>query len=175
MNTRRIAAGAAALALLLFIAGCGKSGDNAPVTDSTAAVTDSAAVDYTPVQPDESNRVDIGRWNDMTRQDFDNLYADFALSDPPVVRTYGICDSVTVFFPDDNPEALPEILICDLDGVYTVEDAFAMLGIEIGEAGDAEGQWISLASPDDRFIGLKYRGAGAHVDRTTQLLLQFKR
>lgn len=177
MNTHRISAGALALAVLLFIAGCGKSGDTEPVTDadSTAAPGGDIAADYTPVQPDEGSRVDIGRWHDMTRADFENLYVDFANSGSHVVRGYGICDSVTVYFPDESPEAMPEILICDLDAVYTVEDAFAMLGIEIGDAGAPEGQWISIGSPDERFLLLQYRGAGEHVDRTTQLLLQFQR
>ncbi|GEM_PF-1564718 len=177
MNAHRISAGALALAVLLFFAGCGKSGDTEPVTDADTAADagGETAEDYTPVQPDEGSRVDIGRWHDMTRTDFENLYVDFPRSDPPVVRGYGICDSVTVYFPDESEEAMPEILICDLDAVYTVEDAFAMLGIEIGEAGAPEGQWISIASPDERFLGLQYRGAGQHSDRTTQILLQFQR
>lgn len=177
MNPHRISAGALALAALLFFAGCGKSGDTDPVTDTdtTAAAGGDTAEDYTTVQPDEGSRVDIGRWHDMTRADFENLYTDFALGDPPMIRGYGICDSVAVFFPDDSPEAMPEILICDLDGVYTVEDAFAMLGIEINEARISEGQWISIVSPDERFLRLQYRSAGEHADRTTQLLLQFSR
>ena len=177
MSTHRISAGALALAVLLFFAGCGKSGDTEPVTDTdtSAAPGGDSAGDYAPVQPDAGSRVDIGRWHDMTRAEFENLYVDFAGSDRHVVREYGICDSVTVYFPDEAPEAMPEILICDLDAVYTVEDAFAMLGIEIDEAGDPEGPWISIASADERFLMLQYRGAGEHVDRTTQLLLQFQR
>lgn len=162
------------LVFLLFVTGCGPSGNKAPVSDTTA-ISDSAVADDAPVQPDETNRVDIGHWHDMTWKDFDLQFTDFAQSDPPVVRVYGICDSVTVVFPESVPDALPEILICNLDGVYTVEDAFAMLGIEIGEVVDSEGPWISLATLDERFAGLKYRSAGEHADRTTQLLLQFTR
>jgi hypothetical protein len=174
MKTQRRIAGALTLALLLFFTGCGPSGDKAPVSDTTA-VADNTVAEYAPVQPDETNRVDIGRWHEMTWKDFDAQFTDFAQSDPPVVRVYGICDSVTVVFPESVPDALPEILICDLDGVYTVEDAFSMLGIEIGEVTGSEGPWISLASLDDRFIGLKFRSVAEHADRTTQLLLQFTR
>ena len=173
MNTQRSIPGAIALIILLGFTAC-RPAEEAPVTDETATV-DSVEVQYTPVQPEEGDRVDIARWYDMTFKDFDNLYADFILSDPPIVKDYGICDSVQVFFPVTEESALPEIVICNLNGVYLVEDAFAMLGIDAGELTSTEGQWISVASLDDRFVALKYLSAGTHVDRTTQLLLQFKR
>jgi len=174
MKTQRSIPGALALIILLVLASCQSGEEKAPVTDETATV-DSAEVQYTPVQPEDGDRVDIARWYDMTYAEFDNLYADFILSDPPIVRDYGICDSVEVFFPVTEENALPEILICNLNGVYLVDDAFAMLGIDAGELTNTEGQWITVASLDDRFAGLKYLSAGTHVDRTTQLLLQFKR
>ncbi|MBR9979341.1 MAG: hypothetical protein KFH87_14750 [Bacteroidetes bacterium] len=128
-----------------------------------------------PVQPDAEHHVDIGRWYDMTWQEFDNLYADFARNDPPMVRNYGICDSIACHFPSTEASAKAEILICYLDGVYTVDDAFHTLGIEFDQVGSTGDSWISVTSADDRFIALQYKAEQGHADRTTQLLLQFNR
>ncbi len=172
MNTLRLMAGALALVFLLSLSACQSQEEKGPVTDTTQ--TDAGEIDLTPVQPDEGLRVDIGRWYGMTFEDFGRQYVSFS-ADRPAVLEYGICDSVEVFFPDESTEAKPEILICHLNGIYTVKDAFAMLGIEIGDVADTEGQWISLESLDKRFAGLKFEGLENHPDRTTQLLLQFDR
>ena len=173
MNPLRLMAGACALALLMSLSACQSHEEKGPATDTTAT-TENSDVDLTPVQPDEGLRVDIGRWYEMTFEDFGRQYVSFTAG-RPVVHDYGICDSVEVFFPDETAGALPEILICHLNGIYTVEDAFAMLGIEIGAVADTEGQWISLESLDRRFAGLKFQGLEQHPDRSTQLLLQFDR
>jgi hypothetical protein len=142
-----------------------------------ATTGDSLAVqvEATPMQPDEENGVDLGRWHAMTREEFDNLYTTFTQTEPPIVRDYGICDSITCYFPSTANDAKPEILVCDLNGVYIVTDAFRLLGIEIGQVGSTEGPWINVASLDNRFSSLKYKNTGKHADRTTQILLQFNR
>ena len=71
--------------------------------------------------------------------------------------------------------ALPQTLIRDLDGVSTVVNAFAMLGIGIGDVVDSEGSWIRLAGLEYRFMGLKFRSVGEYAASTTQLLLQCSR
>jgi hypothetical protein len=65
--------------------------------------------------------------------------------------------------------------VCDLNGVYMVSDAFKLLGIEIGEVGSSTDAWIGVESRDRRFTALQYKAAGAHADRTRQILLQFHR
>ena len=164
--------GALLLTLLLGCSSCG-SGDEKPVMDTAA---DSVTVEApAPMQPDEEHRVDIGRWRDMSRADFDNRFAAFAQSDPPIVREYGICDSITCHFPSAAAEALPEILVCDLNGVYMVTDAFHLLGIDIGEIGSTTKAWVSVESRDDRFTALQYKAETGYADRTRQILLQFNR
>ncbi len=164
--------GACVLALTLCFPAC-QQGDDKPVmsTDDSTAVES----DMTPMQPDEQNSVDLGRWFSMTRADFDRQFATFTQTEPPVVRDYGICDSITCHFPSTAEDATPEILVCDLNGVYLVTDAFRLLGIEIGQVGSTDGAWISVASLDNRFEALQYKNAGRTADRTTQILLQFKR
>lgn len=176
--TKRILFGSGTIAALMFsiFLGCSScgSGSDKPVTagaDSSAA----ESAEFDPVQPDEEHRVDIGRWFDMTRKDFDNQYTTFTQSEPPVVRDYGICDSITCHFPSAAPEALPEILVCNLRDVYMVTDAFRLLGIEIGKVGSTTEPWISVASLDKRFSALQYKAAGKYPDRTSQILLQFNR
>ena len=164
-----------AVALLLSVAltSCGSS-DEKPLMESA----DSAAVETAapaPMQPDEEHRIDIGRWREMTRADFDTQFADFTRTDPPVVRDYGICDSITCHFPSKAADALPEVLVCDLNGVYLVTDAFKLMGIEIGEIGSTADVWIGVESRDSRFTALQYKAAGSHADRTRQILLQFNR
>ncbi|MCB2203404.1 hypothetical protein KQI65_01545 [bacterium] len=166
-------ASALAVALLLSLPACSSQEEKGPVTDTTMT-TENGEIDVTPVQPDEGLRVDIGRWYESTLEDFGNKYVSFSAA-RPVVHNYGICDSVEVFFPDESADALPEILICHLNGIYTVENAFSMLGIATGAVADSEGQWISLESMDERFAGLKFQGLEGYPDRTTQLLLQFDR
>ena len=163
-----------ALLLTIFLgcSSCG-SGSEKPAADADSSAAESAEFD--PVQPDEEHRVDIGRWSDMSRADFDNQYTTFAQSEPPVVRDYGICDSITCHFPSTAPEALPEILVCNLRDVYLVTDAFRLLGIEIGKVGSTTEPWISVASLDKRFSALQYKAAGKYADRTSQILLQFNR
>ena len=172
MNTQRLIAGACALAFLLTVSACQSHKEKGPVPDNTT--TETEIINLDPVQPDEGLRVDIGRWYDMTFEDFSRQYVDFSTA-RPVVRDYGICDSIEVFFPYEDAASQPEILICHLNAIYTVEDAFSMCGIEIGAVLDSEGEWISLESPDDRFVGLKFQGLPGYSDRTRQLLLQFDR
>jgi hypothetical protein len=172
MKTIRLITCASALIVLLGFSACQSHEEKGPAVDSTQTAADAMNVD--PVQPDKELRVDIGRWYDMTFSDFTRQYVSFS-TEQPVVRDFGICDSLEVFFPDESTDAKPEILICHLNGVYTVDDAFTMLGIEIGEVADTEGQWISLASQDKRFAGLKFQGLDNYPDRTMQLLLQFAR
>ncbi len=164
--------GACVLALTLCFPAC-QQGDDKPVMNNT----DSTRVesDITPVQPDEQNNVDLGRWFEMTRADFDTQFTTFTKTEPPVVRDYGICDSITCHFPSTADDATAEILVCDLNGVYLITDAFRMLGIEIGKVGNTEGPWISVASLDKRFEALQYKNTGNTADRTTQILLQFNR
>ncbi|MFA6234197.1 MAG: hypothetical protein WC824_08435, partial [Bacteroidota bacterium] len=95
--------------------------------------------------------------------------------EPPIVRNYGICDSITCHFSSTAKSAKPEILICDLNGVYLVTDAFRLLGIEIGQIGRTDEAWITVASLDKRFSALQYKNTGKHADRTVQILLQFNR
>ncbi|MFZ1730724.1 MAG: hypothetical protein WAV84_11425, partial [Bacteroidota bacterium] len=143
-----------ALTLLLALSACQHNEDK-PVT----TLADSAAVEAeaAPMQPDDERGVDIGRWGDMTRSDFDNLYTTFTQTEPPIVRNYGICDSITCHFPSTASDARPEILICDLNGVYLVTEAFQLLGIEIGQVGGTEGAWINVKSLDKRFSALQYK------------------
>lgn len=160
------------LLLALHVPACGPDDD--PI-DEDPESGELRATGPDPVQPDAEQHVDIGRWYDMTWQEFDNLYADFARNDPPMVRSYGICDSIACHFPSNEANEKAEILICYLDGVYTVEDAFHTLGIETGPVGSTGDSWISVTSSDNRFIALQYKAEQGHVDRTTQLLLQFNR
>ena len=168
---RHAARGVFALLLAFALPSCGSS-DEKPLMDTAdSAVVDTPPPD--PVQPDEENRIDIGRWREMTRADFDTQFVGFARSEPPVVREYGICDSITCHFPAKAADAVPEVLVCDLDGVYMVADAFRLLGIEIGAVGSTSGAWIGVESRDDRFTALQYKAEGSHADRTRQILLQF--
>ena len=181
MNARRLSGSglAAAITFLLFLgcASCGSCDRDAPSdsADSTARQEASANAEVDPVQPDENRGVDLGRWIDMTRDDFDAQFADFTRSDPPVVRAYGICDSIICHFPSGAAHAVPEILVCNLDGVYLVADAFRLLGIEIGRVEAPTDTWGNVSSPDTRFSTLQFRAEGAHADRTSQILLQFTR
>jgi hypothetical protein len=161
------------LTIFLGCSSCGSGGEKPATADVDSSAVESAEFDA--VQPDEEHRVDIGRWSDMSRKDFDNQYTTFAQSEPPVVRDYGICDSITCHFPSAAPEALPEILVCNLRDVYLVTDAFRLLGIEIGAVGSTTEPWISVTSLDKRFSALQYKAAGKYADRTTQILLQFNR
>ncbi len=163
-----------AITLLLAFSACQQNEDK-PVTtlpDSTAVAVE---VEAEPMQPDEEHGVDLGRWHDMTRASFDNQFTTFALTEPPMVRDYGICDSITCHFPSTENDARAEILICDLNGVYLVADAFRLLGIEIGQVGSTEGAWINVKSLDPRFSALQYKNSGKQADRTTQIILQFNR
>jgi hypothetical protein len=163
-------AAALTLAALLCLSAC-RQDDTAPVNkDASADKSDAHQM-----QPDEAPGVDLGRWKDMTWEDFDRLFATFAKSDPPVVRDFGICDSITCIFPSSAASAVAEILICDLNADYSVGDAFQLLGIETGRVLGSEAGWVNLASGDDRFSSLKYKTTEGNADRTRQLLVQFKR
>jgi hypothetical protein len=161
-----------ALLIMLFgLGACGQS-DDKPIAERPGnAAADSVAA---PMHPDDQRGVDLGRWIEMERKDFENQFTTFAQSEPPVVRDYGICDSITCHFPSTAEDALAEILVCDLNGVYLVTDAFRLLGIEIGQVGSSSGPWTSVTSLDKRFESLRYKNAGG-ADRTTQILLQFHR
>ncbi|MBR9976103.1 MAG: hypothetical protein KFF77_11025 [Bacteroidetes bacterium] len=162
------------LLLLVFaLPSCGSS-DEKPLMETADSVAVETAAPA-PMQPDEEHRIDIGRWREMTRADFNTQFADFARSEPPVIRDYSICDSITCHFPSKTADALPEVLVCDLNGVYMVADAFKLMGIEIGEIGNTSDAWISVESRDNRFAALQYKAAGSHPDRTRQILLQFNR
>lgn len=160
-----------ALALLLLLSACGPSAEKG----SSTADSTNAAADERPIVPDEGKAVDLARWSEQSYADFGKLFADFGKHDPPIIRGYGICDSITCVFPSTDATARAEILICDLDAIYSAEDAFRLLGIETGRVLNSEASWVSLAPADDRFTSLKYKTIGSHADRTQQLLLQFKR
>ncbi len=157
--------------MLFGFGSCGQSEVKPIAGQDDPAAVDSAAA---PMHPDAERSVDLGRWIDRSRKDFENQFATFDQSEPPVVRDYGICDSITCHFPSTAKDATAEILVCDLNGVYLVTDAFRLLGIEIGQVGSTSGPWISVASLDERFEALQYKNAGG-ADRTSQILLQFKR
>lgn len=171
-HTTRSTALAAALtlAVLLSLSAC-RQDDNAPVNKDAGA--DKSASQQ--VQPDEAVGVDLGRWKDMTWEDFDRLFATFAKTEPPVVRDFGICDSITCIFPTNAKSAVAEILICDLNADYPAGDAFELLGIQTGRVLGSEAGWVNLAPGDDRFSSLKYKTSEGMADRTRQLLVQFKR
>ncbi|MBE0642823.1 MAG: hypothetical protein IH600_01965 [Bacteroidetes bacterium] len=164
--------GTGAFALMLLVSACQRGDDKPVMTAADSTEVDSTA---TPVQVDEESHVDIGRWYDMTRADFDRQFTTFTQVEPPVVRDYGICDSITCHFPSSAPDAKAEILVCDLNGVYVITDAFRLLGIEIGQVGSTDGPWVSVASLDKRFSELRYKNIGKTADHTTQILLQFRR
>jgi hypothetical protein len=165
-----VLAAAFTLAALLSLSAC-RQDDNAPVNKDSAADKSAARQ----MQPDDAAGVDLGRWKDMTWEDFDRLFATFAKTDPPVVRDFGICDSITCIFPTNAKTAVAEILICDLNTDYSAGDAFQLLGIETGRVLGSEAGWVNLASVDDRFSSLKYKTTEGSADRTRQLLVQFKR
>jgi hypothetical protein len=158
------------IAAAIMVTGCKQSEESAPL-----AKDDSAGVAEQQVQPSEAKAVDLARWHEMSWQDFDRLFATFAQSNPPVVRDYGICDSITCIFPTEEKTARAEILVCDLNDIYDAETAFMLLGIESGRVLSSEGGWITLAAADARFASLKYKTVDGKADRTQQLLLQFKR
>jgi len=166
--------GAFALLLLLSLSSCRQHEETPPigVQDDSIAVSDDTE---NPRAPDEAYVVDLGKWYDMTYADFDRLFATFSTTNPPMILDYGICDSIKCIFPSDDADANAVILICDLDHVYTVDDAFRMLGILAGRNTTTDGNWVNIESRDERFESLKYRIVGTHADRTQQLLLQFKR
>ena len=159
-----------ALALMIALPSCRQSDDNAPVTKTAADDTARQQVQTT-----DSRAVDLGRWHDMDWQGFDRLFATFAKTDPPIVRDYGICDSITCIFPSNDKAAKAEILICDLNDTYPADEAFRLLGIETGRVMGSEAGWVNLAATDGRFTSLKYKTVKGSADRTRQLLLQFKR
>lgn len=168
-TTRRAAlAGALAIVLTLCLPACKQSDDNAPVT------RDAASADKQ-MQRDDATSVDLGRWADMTWEDFDRLFATFAKTDPPVVREYGICDSITCIFPSKSNTEKAEILICDLDSDYPAAEAFKLLGIETGRVITSEAGWVNLGAIDGRYSSLKYKTVDGSAERTRQLLVQFKR
>ncbi|MDX9759174.1 MAG: hypothetical protein RBU27_08445 [Bacteroidota bacterium] len=181
MNTRLLSgSGLIVISTLLLFLGCAAcgSGDRTEPSggvDSTTSSDTTRGVETDPVQPDEQRGVDLGRWHDMTRSDFDTQFADFTRFDPPVIRAYGICDSIVCHFPSAAPEAIPEILICHLDGVYRVEDAFRLLGIDIQAVPPSTEPWVTVGGSDTRFSSLQYRAEGTQTDRTSQILLQFNR
>ncbi len=159
-----------ALVLMLVLAACRQSDDHAPVDKDGTATSDKSQV-----QPGDSKSVDLGRWHDMTWEDFDRLFATFAKTDPPVVRDYGICDSITCIFPSGDKTAKPEILICDLNQAFPAADAFKLLGIETGRVISSEAGWVNLGALDGRYSSLKYKTTGVGAENTRQLLVQFKR
>ena len=136
-----------------------------------------------PMEPDDTQHVDVALWYKQTYEDYHRQFPEFSEANPPIVRDFGICRKITFFFPpgEDGGEgpsadALPEVLICDLDGAYEPEKAFMAMGIMTRDRTvDEEKNWNTFAPDDDRFSSLTCNFVRGDAGRTNQLLIQFHR
>ena len=103
-----------------------------------------------PIVPGAHPAIDLPAWADKTFQEMDNVFSEFTLSNPPVIGPYGICTKITFTFKGKDRDAKIRSLLCELDQLYTPQEALQLLGLSGNSPGKISGTSVNFHPADAR-------------------------